>query len=120
MQVRLLPDALVSETASNWPVRLSAQDGGPSSRKGGFDSRTGYSQRRERNQRPRNSKNRRADTRRSPGVDNTHDRNRPSGATGRHATLRTSCPDGLGSSTLPLVTREPSTNEAGGPVPSGA
>ena len=30
---------------------------------------------------------------------------RPSGATGRHATLRTSCPDGLGSSTLPLVTR---------------
>ncbi len=28
---------------------------------------------------------------------------RPSGATGRHATLRTSCPDGLGSSTLPLV-----------------
>lgn len=30
---------------------------------------------------------------------------RPSGATGRHATLRTSCPHGLGSSTLPLVTR---------------
>ena len=29
---------------------------------------------------------------------------RPSGATGRHATLRTSCPFGLGSSTLPLVT----------------
>lgn len=29
---------------------------------------------------------------------------RPSGATGRHATLRTSCPYGLGSSTLPLVT----------------
>ena len=29
---------------------------------------------------------------------------RPSGATGRHATLRTSCPRGLGSSTLPLVT----------------
>ena len=28
---------------------------------------------------------------------------RPSGATGRHATLRTSCPRGLGSSTLPLV-----------------
>ena len=28
----------------------------------------------------------------------------PSGATGRHATLRTSCPYGLGSSTLPLVT----------------
>ena len=27
----------------------------------------------------------------------------PSGATGRHATLRTSCPNGLGSSTLPLV-----------------
>jgi hypothetical protein len=24
------------------PVRLSAQDGGPSSRKGGFDSRTGH------------------------------------------------------------------------------
>ena len=29
---------------------------------------------------------------------------RPSGATGRHATLRTSCPYGLGSSNLPLVT----------------
>lgn len=28
----------------------------------------------------------------------------PSGATGRHATIRTSCPHGLGSSTLPLVT----------------
>lgn len=28
---------------------------------------------------------------------------RPSGATGRHATFRTSCPLGLGSSTLPLV-----------------
>lgn len=29
---------------------------------------------------------------------------RPSGATGRHAALRTPCPQGLGSSTLPLVT----------------
>ncbi len=36
VQVQLLPDGL------NWPVRLSVQDGGPSSRKGGFDSRTGY------------------------------------------------------------------------------
>jgi hypothetical protein len=48
MQVRLLPDALVSFAPSIltartiWLVRLSAQDGGPSSRKGGFDSRTGH------------------------------------------------------------------------------
>ena len=37
MQVQLLPGALLIR-----PVRLSAQDAGPSSRKGGFDSRTGY------------------------------------------------------------------------------
>ena len=36
----------------------------------------------------------------------------PSGGTGRHATLRTSCPHGLVSSSLPLVT------DAGGPAPS--
>lgn len=46
---------------------------------------------------------------------------RPSGETGKHATFRPSCPYGLGSSTLPLVTRtsQRKTDVAGGPVPKG-
>ena len=62
-------------THSTRPVLLAVQDAGPSSRRRGFKSRTGH-----------------------------FSTTRPSGATGRHATLRTSCPDGLGSSNLPLVT----------------
>ena len=50
-------------THSTRPVLLAVQDAGPSSRRRGFKSRTGH-----------------------------FSTTRPSGATGRHATLRTSCP----------------------------
>ncbi len=102
VQVQLLPDALTR------PVRLSAKDTGPSSRKDGFDSHTGYCRARQRKltntcgfdshsrsdvmakrQRHRPCKS---------GNDSFRDlRGKwPGGGTGRHAVLRRPCPPGVG------------------------
>ena len=66
-----------SFTTHLWPVRLSVQDASPS---------------------------RWRDHAAVPGSIPARAAEWPSGATGRRATLRTSCPQGLGSSTLPMVT----------------
>lgn len=80
MQVRLLPDALVSFAPSIltartiWLVRLSAQDGGPSSRKGGFDSRTGqFTWKQENQKRAEIQKHPSAHAGGSPGAERTRD-----------------------------------------------
>ncbi len=76
MQVQLLPDALKQDKR---PVLLTVQDAGPSSRRHGFESRTGHSERLKIMTKWWNRQ--------------THD-------------VQSVGPSGRGSSSLPLVTRD--------------